>query len=401
MNRYTTSWIEIDQSAFTHNIDCYRRIINPSVMLGVVVKSNGYGHGLNLMGTLCQNHPAVSWLFTASLSEARALREHGVTKSILVLSIIDEDPIYACLHGIDLCVYSYESAVELNAQAQKAGQPCCVHIKIDTGLSRFGLHPDDALATILKIMTLPYLTVRGIFTHFACAAAPDMNFTHQQQKCFTQVLAQLKTNGIEIPFRHAANSPASSLVDLAGTNLVRLGAGAYGLSMGDDHYAHSQHTHPDFSLKQILNWYSKIVEVRTIPAGVPVSYDCTYVTSAETTIAIIPVGYYEGYDRRLSNKGNIFFPEQQKYAPVIGRVCMNHLIIDVSHIPSVQPGQPVLLCGNVDGIRAFDIAHTIESFNAREITTRLSQGLVRCIQKEAICPYKKTDISYTEHTEKM
>lgn len=395
MDDYVMSWIEINQSAFAHNIQCYRQIIDSSVMLGVVVKSNAYGHGLSLVGDLCQSHPDISWLFTASLSEALTLRAQKVTKPILVLSICDANPVYACTHDIDLCVYSYECANRINAAAQKMQKKCRVHIKIDTGLSRFGFKPCEAVKNIRKIIDMPFLEVRGIFTHFAKAASVDTSFSEEQQHRFFEVLQELALHGISIPIRHAANSPASTLINLTGTNVVRLGAGAYGLNMGQAHYAFNQQKHPDFSLQQILNWYAKIIDIRTLPAGIPVSYDGTFVTDKETLIALIPVGYYEGYDRRLSNKGMVYLPEHDAYASVRGRVCMNHIIIDVSHIPAVQIGQKVLLCGDIEKMRAYDLACLIEGFNAREITTRLSAALARLPRLEQESFRKKMDIPYT------
>lgn len=396
MNNASTSWIEIDADAFRHNIECYQQVVGSDVMLGVVVKSNGYGHGLAQMGALCQENPHVHWLFTASLSEALQLRQMGASKPILVLSIIDADPAQACLYDIDLCVYSLESAARINDAARKIGRACRVHVKIDTGLSRFGFTEPQAVEAVLEIAKLSHVNLHGLYTHFARAASTDLAFTNAQRASFLRVVEELKERHITFQVIHVSNSPAATLVDLSGTNLVRLGAGAYGLGMGAEHYAVSQRNYPHFLLRQILSWHSRIIEIRTIGPNTPVSYDGTYVTQKETLIGIVPIGYYDGYDRRLSNKGVVFLSEQQQYAPVLGRVCMNHIVIDVSHVPHVCLGQRVLLCADIERIRAYDLACAIGGFNAREITARISQAMPRVCAQGEDAPYKKRDISYTE-----
>lgn len=369
------TWIEISRAAFDHNIQTYRSLIGNKTILSVVVKSNGYGHGLKEMGLLCQENPEVQWLCTASLSEALALRKQGITKPILVLSIIDEDPALAIEHSIDLPLTDYAQAVLLHEAGAREQQKITVHIKIDTGLTRYGLSPETALKEIIAIAQLPFIQIRGIFTSCAESGNPDQTFTLQQLELFNALCAQLDANGIHIPFKHAANSAAASTVQsrYPHCNFIRLGAGAYGLW----HFRDAMNNHPNLSLQPILTWKTRTGIIKKVPAGTCVSYDRTFIAQHPTTIAIIPVGYQDGYDRRMSNKGIVRIRDY--HARVIGRVAMNAALIEIPEGKVAEMGDEVILLGANDQLQAHQLAALIESYNAREITTRLAPHIERKI----------------------
>lgn len=369
------TWIEISKAAFDHNIQTYRSLIGKGTILSVVVKSNGYGHGLKEMGLLCQENPEIQWLCTASLSEALELRKQGITKPLLVLSIIDEDPVLAIEHSIDLPLTDYAQAALLNEAGARAQQKITIHIKIDTGLTRYGLSPETALKEIRVIAQLPFIQIQGIFTSCAESGNPDQTFTLQQLTAFDALCSELETHGIHIPFKHASNSAAASTVQnkFPHFNFIRLGAGAYGLW----HFRDAMNNHADLSIKPVLTLKTRIGTIKKVPADTCVSYDRTFITMRPTTIAIIPVGYQDGYDRRFTNKGIVRIKDY--YARVIGRIAMNATLIEIPEDKTVEIGDEVILLGAVDQLQAHQLAALIESYNAREITTRLAPHIEKVI----------------------
>lgn len=372
------SWIEISKKAFQHNIDFYRKLIGNRI-LAIVIKANAYGHGLKEIGYLCQQNPNVNWLCTATLSEAIMLRTYNVKKPILVLSLIDEDPLLAIQHDIDLLADNYETIQQLHAVALSGKKKIAIHVKIDTGMSRFGFLPHEAVSAFTAIKKLPYIFIRGIYSHFSESANNDQAFTQRQTQQFEQVLYNLNKKDISIPYQHFANSAAIKPDVLACTNFIRLGAGAYGLipfqdpDMVEQRYCTKQH------LKPILTWKTKIVRIKKIPAGSFIGYDCSYQTTKDTIIAMLPIGYYDGYDKRLTNQGIIFIKINNEYAPVIGRICMNITMIDISTIKNVSVGDEVIIIGPYQPITAHTIAKKIGCYNPREVTTRLNPTIIRKI----------------------
>ncbi len=371
--QYTQTWLELSRAAMEHNIACYKQRIGNDAMLGVVVKSNAYGHGLLQVGGVCETNDNVSYICTANVTEAIALREAGITKPILAMYFLNADPETVVTYDLDMVIYDYETAVLLSMFAQKQRKNAYIHIKIDTGLSRFGLFAHEAFDVIMRMARLPNLVIRGITTHFIQSDKEDQTFTRQQLALFTDLIAQLAQHGLTIPIKHTSNSAAVLGISDAHHNLVRIGAGVYGIVP-----KHILDRHTDtIQLKQALAWKTRIIYTKTIPAGSSVSYDRLFIATRETTTAILPVGYYEGYDRKLSNNGNVIISANDTtrkthyYAPVLGRICMNFMIIDITDVPHARVGDEVILMGDFDGVRAHDLAARLGSANPREITTRL------------------------------
>lgn len=373
------TWLEINKISFDHNISLYRSLIGPTTQLSVVLKSNASGHGIKEIGQLCQENADVDWLCTASLSEAITLRNYGVLKPIVVLSILDEDPAMALLYDIDVPIFDLQTAKILSDLAAHLNKKFSIHIKVDTGLARFGFKPDELLENVITISHLPGISMRALFTHCAEAGNPDKSFTLQQFNQFNSAIKLLEENGIDIPLKHAANSgPSSTMHSLFPVcNFVRLGAGAYGLW----HFRDAPANHPNLDLKPVLTWKTRISYIKKVPAYTFVGYDRTYQTTRETILATIPVGYHDGYDRRFTNLG--IMKIRDYYAKVVGRIAMNATILEIPEECSVSLGDEVILLGDYDKIHAHELATLISSFNAREITTRISAHVERRIVREA------------------
>lgn len=363
----SNSRIELSASAFMHNVTTYKKIIG-SAELGIVVKGNAYGHGLDEIVSLTKNHPDVAWYFTASLSEALYLRTQGVTEPILVMSIIDADPLLAFEQGISLIFHQQEQLADLE-RANNFGLKPKVHLKVDTGLSRFGFLPHECTDIVKQLVAMPHITLEGIFTHFAKAEIPDQLYSDLQMQKFSTLTNEL-SKIIQIPYQHSHATSATLFRGKEDTNLCRVGAGLYGLwpSYALQTFAAQR----GITLKQILTWKTRIVHTRTVAAGTPIGYGCSFIAPRSMRIAFLPIGYADGYHRRLSNCGNVRI--DNNLAPVVGRVGMNSITVDISNVPHAQTGTEVILTGPHPGITALDLAHAIGGFNPREITVPIICG---------------------------
>lgn len=370
------TWIEISKQALEHNFKMYKQFIG-NKLLGVVVKSNAYGHGILEVSRIAQESMYVDWIFTATLSEAMLLRANGITKPILVIYFIDADPAQLLAHDIATMVSDLQTLNELNMLGLTQGKKCKVHLKIDSGMSRFGFLPTEIIAIAKYACSLPGITVEGIYSHLAQAANVDQSFNREQENTFAKVVAALAQENITFPFVHISNSAGSTALDTPYTNLVRVGLGMYGWWPSQSNKEITQEKMPEFDLKPVLSFKTKIFQIRTIEADCFVGYDRTYKTSKQTTIAVLPVGYFDGYDRRLSSKGILLIRGQ--YAPVIGIIAMTTTLVDISHIPDAQVGDEVILIGDYEKITPTQLANVMGSFNPREILTRLNPSIPRMI----------------------
>lgn len=375
------NWMEINATAFNHNIEQYKHIVGTG-NLAAVIKSNAYGHDMHLIAKLCEQNPHVDWLCVANLSDAIALRAENITKPILILSYLDEDVHLAGLHDIDFVCYETDLLERANQAGAAIDKKLNIHVKIDTGVSRFGLMPDEAIAFIQKAVNLPYINVRGIFTHFAQAQQADQSYTYEQLSIFNAILSQLDELGIDITYKHCANSAATTILEPGRCNFFRVGAGLYGIWPSEFVHITTRQKYPDFSLEHVLTWKTTVIGMRTIPAGSTIGYDRTFTTTRDTTIALLPVGYFEGYDRRLSNTGMVAIHDS--LAPIVGRVCMNVIMVDVTEIKQIKKGDIALLIGSYQGIRPMDIAQQTGSMNAREILARLNMQIPRVLVEKNI-----------------
>lgn len=357
------TYIELSTSAFAHNIATYKQLIG-AADLGIVVKGNAYGHGLDEIVSLTKDNPHINWYFTATLSEALYIRSLGITKPILVMSIIDQDPLLAFQNNIRLIFHQREQFADLE-RAHAYGLRPPVHLKVDTGLSRFGFLPHECIDIVQHLQQMSHVTLEGIFTHFAQAELPDQAYTDLQTERFASLIHEL-AHTVHIPFVHSHATSAALVRGPECTNLFRIGAGLYGLWPSTDVQQRAEQN-LKISLRQILTWKTRIINMRTVPAHTPIGYGCTHIATRTMRIAQLPVGYADGYHRRLSNVGNVLIGD--RLAPIIGRVGMNSITIDITHIPCAQLGTEVILTGPHPEVTALDLACAIKGYNPREIVT--------------------------------
>lgn len=347
MNTYT----EINLEAIKHNIAQIRGLLKPSVKFMAVVKANAYGHG-SVAVSRAAVEAGANYLAVANLREALELREAGIVSPILILtesptSVMDE----IIQYDLSQTIYSYSEAEALSKEAQKRKKSAKIHIKVDTGMGRVGVSPSEAMAFITKISSLSGLHVEGIFTHFAMAEDPNDRYTKAQFEKFKQLISKVT----HIPIKHSANSAAVLFHSETHLDMVRVGLMMYGLYP-------SGNSRSLVNLKPALAFKSRVTYLKRIPKGTPLSYGCTYVTPAETTIATVPVGYADGFSRRLSNRGQVII--RGKRYPVVGRVTMDLTMANVSDA-KIEVGDEVTLIGEQDGqlISADEVAHIEETIS--------------------------------------
>jgi len=372
---HATSWVELYKNAFEHNISQYKKVIGDKI-LAPVIKSNAYGHGLTEIAQLCQQNQKVAWLCVATLSESLKLREIGITKPVIILTPIGPHTEKAIIQDISVTAYNLDTICYLDSCGKQIGKPCKIHIKIDTGLSRLGVKVSEALELIKKVKTFEHITIEGIWTHFAESQSSNRSFTNEQVKKFNKLIENLLEIGIKIPLVHVSNSAGATTVTSPYANLVRVGIGIYGYWPSEYVKHETGKKYPNFTLKPILTWKTKIVDIKHIPTGTFVGYSRTYIAKKESKIAILPIGYFDGYDIRLSNKGFVII--KGMYAPVIGRICMNLIAVDTTDLQNVNIGDEVILVGEHPKINATDISNLTE-MNPREVTTKIHPEIPRIV----------------------
>ena len=351
---FDSSWVNVDLDAIESNIDNVRRKAGVPVM--AIIKADAYGHGAIPLARLLQDKCA--FFGVSAIQEAMELRSAGLTNPILVLGYT---PVSAFPTAVELeirpAIFHYEDAVALSEAAQQLGKPARFHFAVDTGMSRIGFQVTEEAADLCaQIASLPGLEPEGLFSHFATADCEDLTRAKHQAELFDTFDAMLKARGVHIPIRHLNNSAGLMNFDRH-YEMVRSGIITYGL------YPSDEVSPALLELKPALQWCSRVSHVKTLPAGREISYGGTYVTTKETTVATIPVGYADGYRRSLS--GRFYVLIHGKKAPILGRVCMDQMMVDVTDIPGVKIGDPVTLVGR-DGDEAItmeQIANTAGSFN--------------------------------------
>ncbi|MCL6477722.1 MAG: alanine racemase [Peptococcaceae bacterium] len=333
------AWAEVDLKALAHNAREIRRVTDPQAEVMAVVKANAYGHGSVEVSKVALANGATR-LAVARAAEGAELRRAGLEAPIIVLGYTPPGLIREVVeYGLEQTVYGVEYALMVNEQAAGMGAKVPVHIKIDTGMGRLGLMAgsSSSVAGVKKIAALPHLEPVGIFTHFAAADSADKSFTKRQWESFIGMINALSREGLEFPLKHCANSAA--IIDLPENclNMVRAGIILYGL------YPSVEVNRQRMDLKPVMSFKTRVAQVKEVPAGYSISYGCTYITEKATVIAVLPVGYADGYSRRLSSRGEVLI--RGRRAPVVGRVCMDQCMVDVGSIPGVVAGNEVVLFG--------------------------------------------------------
>lgn len=356
MNR---AWAEINLDNIAYNVRQIKRRIGKMTEIMAVVKADAYGHGvIETVPTLLEN--GVSRLAVSMLDEAIQLRELGIKVPILVLSYTD--PVRAeeiIRYNITQTVFSHDLPRALSKAAVKMGKEARIHIKIDTGMTRVGFKPGyEAVKDVVQISSLPGIVIEGLFSHFSSADEDDPGYTMMQYERFESIVNELNRIGIIIPVKHISNSAAILQYPNLDLQMVRPGIILYGL------YPSEQLKKTAIDLKPAMELKANVILVKDVEANVPVSYGRTYVTKRKTTIATLPIGYADGYSRLLSNRGRVLI--NGEYAPVIGNICMDQCMVDVTDIKqSVKTGDEAVLIGSQGGksITADEIANLTNTIN--------------------------------------
>ncbi len=313
--------------------------IQDGVKMLAVIKTDGYGHGAVQIARLLSTKEYIWGYAVATLEEAVILRHRGITKPILVLGCIFQDQRRSMIeHEIRMTVYTEEMAREVSDLAVSMGKNAYIHIKLDTGMSRLGFPTcQESVEHITNISRMPNLIMEGMFTHFAKADETDKSFTRKQMKEYCWMKDALTKEAVTFTYYHCSNS--AGIIDLEETNmdLVRAGIATYGM------YPSEEVVKENVPLKPAMELISHVTHVKWVEAGTPISYGGTFVTDKRTRVATIPVGYGDGYPRSLSNKGYVLI--KGKKAPILGRVCMDQFMVDVTEISNVQFGDKVTLIG--------------------------------------------------------
>ncbi len=358
----------IDLSAVADSIRGIGSLVGKDVRIMAVVKADGYGHGAVRVAQTALAHGA-SWLGVAYAQEAVEIRQAGIDVPILILGAAPPEAVEPVTqYSLSQAVCDTETPRALSAQAGPSC-PARVHVKVDTGMGRIGVTPEDTPDYVAFLRTLPNLTIEGIFTHFPKSDEKDPTFTNRQIDEFTGLLGELSGRGIDIPFRHMANSGGVLAFPASHLNLVRPGIMIYGLYPSAE-VARSMPLRPAMSL------VTRIRFIKRVPAGTPISYGGTYVTKAPTDVATLPIGYADGYRRLLSNNYEVLVRGVR--APVIGRVCMDMTMVDVTHIKGAAVGDEVVLMGRQgDGeISTEEMAERLSTINY-EITCLVGKRVPR------------------------
>ncbi len=343
MKQYNRVCARIDLDAIEYNMEMMHKNTREGVSMISVIKTDGYGHGAVQIARMLEPKDYIWGYAVATLDEAVVLRKRGIKKPILVLGCIFPDQWEAAItHEIRFTVYTKEMAEGISELAGKLGKDAYVHIKLDTGMSRLGfLIQEESAEIITGITRLPGLIMEGMFTHFAKADETDKTFTNKQYEGYLWMKKRLEENGVTFQYYHCCNSAGIIDVKEANLDLVRAGISTYGL------YPSEEVEKENVPLKPALELVSHVAHVKWVDEGTPVSYGSTYITKRRTRIATIPVGYGDGYPRSLSNKGYVLI--HGKEAPILGRVCMDQFMVDVTEIEDVAFGDVVTLVGENEG----------------------------------------------------
>jgi alanine racemase len=348
----------INLKSLSHNITQIKNKLNSHTKIMAIIKASGYGSGAaHIAHTLIEN--GIEFFGVATVFEAIELRKSGVDLPILILDQLFPQDIEKVIEfDLTANVCSFDISQQINVLSNSSGKKTKIHIEVDTGMNRTGLAVNQAVDTIIRINQLDSIIIEGLFTHFACADS-SREYTLWQIDQFETLLAELKSKGIEIPIKHACNSAGLLNFPQAHFDMVRPGIMLYG-------YYPSKNLKDQIDLIPCFALKSQISYIKKVPKGTSISYNSTYVTSKPSTIATIPIGYADGYRRCLSNKGHVMIGGQK--ANIVGNICMDMFMIDVTHIPDAKTGDEVILFDE-NNITVDEIADLCGTINYEIIST--------------------------------
>lgn len=362
--------VEVDLNALSHNINEFRKHLKKHVKIMVVVKADAYGHGAVEVAKEALSRGA-TYLAVAFVDEAVELRNAGIKAPVLVLGYTPPHAFQTAVdYDLTCTAYLPEHLHKMEEAAAKAGKPLRVHIKVDTGMGRLGLAPEEVLSFAQKLNHSPFIKCEGIFTHYATADEADKEYALSQEKKFRQVIETLEKHHLKPPLVHIANSAGAIDLHAHAYNMVRLGVSVYGF------YPSVEVNQTAVSLKPVLTVKTKVSSVKKPPAGTGISYGKTYVANGEEWIAAIPAGYADGINRHLSNRGYALIRGQR--VPIVGRICMDQLMLNVTGVMPVEVGEEVVLYGRQQQnvITVDEVADMLGTIHY-EVTCMLSHRIPR------------------------
>ena len=367
------TWAEVDLDAIAFNVRAFKHHVSERVELFAVVKANAYGHGAAPVARVALEAGATRLAVHRAI-EGVELRRAGIAAPILVMGYTPPSGAAMIVqHDLTPSLITREFAQAVSAEAVRAGKVVPLHVKVDTGMSRYGLMPGEVVDFCRAVSALPGIRLEGLFTHFATADSADLTNTLWQLDTFRRVTAAVKDAGFHVSLCHAANSAATMRLTDVHLDAVRPGIALYGLAPSDEWL-------PTFEIRPALTLKSRVSRVRVLPPGAGISYGRTFVTDRETPVALVPVGYGDGYHRVLSNKGSVLIRGQR--APIRGRVCMDQFVVDITGIKDVQQDDEVVIVGRQGEVEmpAEEVAQLAGTINY-EVTTSILPRVARAYRR--------------------
>lgn len=369
------SWVEIDASAIKGNLEAFRSIVTPGTAVMAVVKANAYGHGLEAVAPIAAKF--ADWLGVNNLEEALTVRDLGIDRPIAILGHTELDRLDYVISGeFRQVVYREDVAAELSRHAKERNTTARVHLKVETGTHRQGIAVDELSDFVKRLLELPSLDVEGVYTHFAnIEDTLDPAFAHFQIEEFRRALTIAGEAGAKPSWIHASATSGALLYPETGFNMIRVGIGTYGIWPSRETQLAARERGRKVALSPALTWKTRIAQIKAVKPGEYIGYGLTYQASHAMKVAILPIGYYDGYDRKLSNSGRVLAAGQP--VPVVGRVMMNMTAIDVTDV-DVKVDDEVVLIGRQGKaeIRAEELAEKSGTI-AYEVLSRIHPGIPR------------------------
>ena len=326
--KYLKNWIELDANAIEHNAQQFKQWLGTKTEIAAVIKSNAYGHGIVEMAQIYEHCKSIKALCVVNLSEAVLIKEQtNITKPIFIIGYLDQSYDFIIKYDLQVALYDAALAQELNETGKRHQKKIKVHIKVDTGMSRLGIVRSELNDFITQTSTLSWISIVGIFTHFAESYSKTR--THEQEAVFAYT-EQFSYQ------THSSNSHGALTIASKNYNFARIGIGLYG-------YLEKESLENRAKLQPVLSLKTKILQIKSIKKGTCVGYDGMFQAPTDMIIATIAIGYHEGLDARLSNQGSVMIHGQ--FAPIVGRICMNLTMVDISNIPDCFVGQTVTVLG--------------------------------------------------------
>lgn len=368
MKKYSRTYVTVDLDAIAYNFESMRKNIREDTQMIAVIKADAYGHGAVTVGRFLEPFPYIWGFATATAEEAMELRDAGIQKPILVLGYVFEDHYEELIDmEVRMPVFDLETAEKIEGYAKKVRKKAKIHIALDTGMNRIGFRDTQkSAAVICKISQMQYLQIEGMFTHFARADETDKIYADRQFRRYMDFYRQLQDWGVSIPVCHCSNSAGIIDMPYANLDVVRAGITIYGI------YPSDEVKKGKVPLKSVMSWKSGITFVKEVEAGEQISYGGTFVTPRKMRIATIPTGYADGYPRMLSGKASVLI--HGKRARILGRVCMDQFMADVTDIPDVARGDEATLLG-----RDHEEEITVEELSG--LCGRFPYEFVCCVSK--------------------